>query len=129
MRRGNKVAHIFKFILLAGLFCFAIGFAVQFLWNWLIPELFHGPVITVWQALGLCLLGKLLFGWHGGGGAPWSARAKQKWRSKMMEKMEHMSDEEKHKLREKLRKCGMGARWGQNPFNDEPKQPTSETNL
>jgi hypothetical protein len=26
------------------------------LWNWLVPELFHGPAITFWQAFGLCLL-------------------------------------------------------------------------
>ncbi|MBW8685425.1 hypothetical protein [Chitinophaga rhizophila] len=129
MRQGSKVVNVFKFILLAFIFCCAIGFSVQYLWNWLIPELFHGPYITFWQALGLCLLGKLLFGWHGGGAAPWSARAKQKWRAKMVARMEHMSEEEKEKLREKFRKCSIGGRWGHNPFNEETKQPNSETNL
>jgi hypothetical protein len=30
---------------------FVIGviFGVQALWNWLIPELFHGPVLTFWR--------------------------------------------------------------------------------
>jgi hypothetical protein len=129
MRRVPKIVHVFKFILLAFIFLCAIGFSVQYLWNWLIPELFHGPVINFWQAIGLCLLGKLIFGWHGGGAAPWGARAKQQWRRKMQEKMEHMSDEEKGKMREKLRKCGFGGRWGDNPFSEEPQQPKTETNL
>ncbi len=34
---------------------------LYFLWNWLIPELFHLPVITFWQALGLNLLAWILF--------------------------------------------------------------------
>ena len=35
------------------------------LWNWLIPDLFNGPVLTYWQALGLLILSKLLFGGMG----------------------------------------------------------------
>ena len=132
MRRApnvSKIAHVFKFILMAFIFCCAVGFSVQYLWNWLIPELFHGPVITFWQALGLCLLGKLVFGWHGNGAAPWGARAKQKWRARMMEKMQHMSEEEREKLREKLRRCTVGPRWGQSPFDDEKQASKTETNL
>jgi len=124
----SKIAHIFKFVLMAFVFICAVGFSVQYLWNWLIPELFHGPVINFWQAIGLCGLGKLIFGWHGGGGAPWGMRAKQQWRRRMMEKMEHMSDEEKIKLREKFRKCSMGRRWNDEDFNDR-QQPKPETNL
>jgi hypothetical protein len=30
------------------------------LWNWLIPMLFHGPVLTFWQTAGLFLLSKIL---------------------------------------------------------------------
>ena len=40
----------------------AFGYCFQLLWNWLIPELFHGPVITFWQGMGLILLGKLITG-------------------------------------------------------------------
>ncbi|MCF6403900.1 hypothetical protein L3C95_13490 [Chitinophaga filiformis] len=129
-RRTPKIVHVFKFIVLGALFFCFIGFAVQFLWNWLIPELFHGPLITFWQAIGLCLLGKLIFGWHGNGGGAWGMRAKQQWRRKMMEKMENMSEEERDKLREKLRRCGMPNRWGNEGFYNEPKdQQKTETNL
>src|ERR1035437_1225915 len=33
---------------------------VMALWNWLIPALFHGPVLTYWQTAGLFLLSKIL---------------------------------------------------------------------
>lgn len=39
-----------------------MGFGVMYLWNWLMPELFHLPVIDVYQAFGLVVLSKLLFG-------------------------------------------------------------------
>jgi hypothetical protein len=34
---------------------------VYFLWNWLVPDLFHGPEVTFWQAWGLSTLAALLF--------------------------------------------------------------------
>ena len=47
---------------------FLFGFISMSLWNALIPDLFHGPVITYWQSLGLLILGKLFFGGFGGKG-------------------------------------------------------------
>jgi hypothetical protein len=34
---------------------------VYLLWNWLMPELFHLPVVTFWQALGITALANILF--------------------------------------------------------------------
>jgi len=34
---------------------------VYLLWNWLMPELFHLPVVTFWQALGITTLANILF--------------------------------------------------------------------
>jgi hypothetical protein len=39
-----------------------IGLPVMLLWNWLMPELFGGPTVTFWQAVGLAVLGSLLTG-------------------------------------------------------------------
>ncbi len=39
-----------------------MGFAVMHLWNWLLPDLFHLPLININQAFGLVILSKLLFG-------------------------------------------------------------------
>ena len=50
------------------LFLFVGGEVVMHLWNWLLPVLFGWPLITFWQALGLLLLCRILFGRLGGHG-------------------------------------------------------------
>jgi len=49
----------------AVLFAFAGGEIVKSLWNWLLPALFGFPAVTFWQALGLLLLCRILFGGFG----------------------------------------------------------------
>jgi len=44
------------------LFAFVFGIVVKVLWNWLMPGLFGLKEITFWQAFGIVLLAKLLFG-------------------------------------------------------------------
>ena len=58
-------AIIFIPIIIA-LFIALFGFVIMYLWNWLMPEIFGLTVITFWQAIGLGLLAKLLFGTFGG---------------------------------------------------------------
>ena len=38
-----------------------IAFPVMWLWNWLAPDLFRGPIIGYWQAYGIYLLCAILF--------------------------------------------------------------------
>ena len=58
-----KTLRILKF---AGFGILGLGFItlciliVMSLWNWLIPLLFHGPILTFWQTAGLFLLSKIL---------------------------------------------------------------------
>jgi hypothetical protein len=33
-----------------------MAWLLQALWNWLIPDLFNGPMVTYWQAFGIMLL-------------------------------------------------------------------------
>jgi hypothetical protein len=85
------------------------GFVVMSLWNVLMPVIFHLGVITFWQALGLFVLAKILFGFgkggHMRGGAPWM-------RNRMEDRFGNMSPEEREKFRERwAQKCGHG-RWG-----------------
>ena len=53
---------LIKIFVPIGMVVAAIGIAlgmwwlVMHLWNWLIPSLFHGPHITLWQAGGLLVL-------------------------------------------------------------------------
>jgi hypothetical protein len=41
------------------------GEVVQHLWNWLMPAIFGIRLITFWQAFGLLVLSRILFGGHG----------------------------------------------------------------
>ena len=96
-----KVAKFLVFIVaVAALF----GFAVMFLWNWLIPDIFNGPVITYWQAIGLLILSHILVrGWHGEGGH-WKSH---RWKHKLEEKLAAMTPEEREKFKEDWRRrCG-----------------------
>lgn len=47
---------------------------VMLIWNLLIPDLFHGPEVNYWQAVGLLVLTRLLVGIRGRHGhwGPWS---------------------------------------------------------
>ena len=38
------------------------GVFVQFLWNWLMPQIFHAQEVTYFQATGLVVLMRLLVG-------------------------------------------------------------------
>jgi hypothetical protein len=58
-----KALKVLKYVgigILAIGFCFLVIWGVQALWNSLIPNLFHGPVISYWQTAGLFLLSKIL---------------------------------------------------------------------
>jgi len=52
-------------VALAVLMAFLFGFLVKILWNSLMPAIFGLPAITYWQAFGLIILAKLLFGSFG----------------------------------------------------------------
>ena len=66
---GKKIARIIGFtimgVLFAALFALAFGFLVKILWNWLMPAIFGLGKISYWQAFGLVILAKLLFGGFG----------------------------------------------------------------
>jgi len=79
-----------------------LGLAVMLLWNALVPGLFRAPPLQYWQALGLLILSRILFGglrgrgWHG------------HWRQRMWrERWENMTPEERARMREHFqRRCG-----------------------
>jgi hypothetical protein len=59
---GIAVAIAFALFILLG------GIVVQWLWNWLAPDIFALRRITFWEALGLLVLCRILFGGFGFGG-------------------------------------------------------------
>ncbi|GAC1303395.1 MAG: hypothetical protein NVSMB24_09330 [Mucilaginibacter sp.] len=90
-----------------------VGFGVMLLWNELLPPILHVGAITFWQALGIFILCKILFGFGKGGpkgGTPWM-------RHKMAERFKNMTPEEQAKFREKMgQKCGWG-KWDADTLN------------
>lgn len=102
MNRGVK---FLAFVALGVLAIFLIGFVTMSLWNWLVPVLFNGPIITFWQALGLLLLSKLLF-WGFGGKKQWHSHGPQvenHWKNKFYNKFSSMTPEERSALKEKMK--------------------------
>jgi hypothetical protein len=55
----------------AAAFALAFGWLVMLLWNWLMPVLFGLGAIGYWQAFGIVVLAKLVFGVPGGHGRGW----------------------------------------------------------
>src|ERR1700742_1247519 len=95
----RKVFYRGRFIFIPlGIAAFAAlaGFVVMGLWNALMPVIFHLGIITFWQALGLFILCKVLFGFgkggpkgfRNGGPAPWM-------KQKMEERFRNMTQEER----------------------------------
>ena len=77
---------------------FVCGEIIMHLWNWLVPPLTGWRSVTFWQALGLWLLCRLLFG-------SWGSGSQGKRNSKKQyENTAGLSAEEREKLR-----GGMGA--------------------
>jgi hypothetical protein len=94
----NRVVHVLKIAMFVVAGSVVVGFVVKELWNALVPQIFGGPLITYWQALGLFVLSKLLFGGfhrHGGG--------RNHWKQQMMERWAQMSDDEREKFRSGVR--------------------------
>jgi hypothetical protein len=63
-----KGFKIFFFILLGIGIAFLVGYIVMRLWNWLMPELFGLPLVSYWQAVGVLVLAKIIFGFGSGNG-------------------------------------------------------------
>jgi hypothetical protein len=101
-----------KFVLFAVAAILVFGFVVMHLWNWLMPSLFGWRFINFWQALGLFVLSRILFG--GFRGRPAGPRD---WRHRMLERWDHMTLEEREKFRTGLRR-----RW--RPF--QPSTPEEQ---
>ena len=78
------------------------GFLVMSLWNWLAPAVFGLRTITFWQALGILILSKVLFGGFRG-------RPGGHWRRRMRDRWQQMTPEEREKFRQGMvSRCGVG---------------------
>ena len=108
----RRTTRILKFAAVAVAFLALFSFIVMLLWNWLTPALFGWHLITYWQALGILILSKILFGGFRGRPGPGMY-----WRRRMMERWAHMTPEEGEKLRQ-----SMGAQCGWSAGSASPNQ-------
>jgi hypothetical protein len=94
-----RATRIAKFAVLAIAAVALFGFIVMSLWNWILPPVTGWHPITYWQALGLLLLSKILFGSFRAHGAH--------WRRRWLHRYAQMTPEEREKFREAMRsRCG-----------------------
>src|SRR5579859_2118022 len=117
LSEGNDMRRKWMFFLVPpaiALFVAVIGEIVMHLWNWLLPPLFGWRVIGFWQALGLLILCRILFGGFGGhSGGPGRRRRR------MQERWEQMTPEEREKFRQGMRgRCS--------PWGAPPPQPSEQ---
>jgi hypothetical protein len=86
------------------LFLFVGGQIVMHLWNWLLPALFGWRMITFWQALGLLVLCRILFGGFGG-----HSHRRSGFRRQWDDRWRKMTPEERQQFRQRMReRCGFG---------------------
>jgi hypothetical protein len=94
MNHKHKKGWIFL-ILCPPLIFLGVTWIVMALWNHLLPEILGVKSITYWQAMGILILCKILFGgFHFGKGM------RDFKERKMREKMMHLSPEEREKFKE-----------------------------
>lgn len=89
----NRYVRGFGIAVLVALAIVLFGFFVMQLWNWLLPPLFGFKAITFLQALALLVLSRILFGGMRGRGMHGG------WRSRMRERWDRMTPEEREKFR------------------------------
>ncbi len=113
--RKYRFLKAIKIVALMILGSAVFGFVIMQLWNWLMPRIFGLHAITFWQALGLFVFSKILFGgFHRHAG-------RRRWRGHMESRWAQMTDEEREKLRSGMRgrRCGFG------PRREQPSEVTS----
>jgi len=96
MPRGAR----FIFIpIMAAAFLSVVSLVVMLLWNNLLPQIIHVEAINFWQAAGIFILCKLLFGFGRMGGF---GRDKMHFKNRLAERIKTMTPEERERFKDKL---------------------------
>lgn len=114
--RRRRLLFIAPLAILGMLLFIALGGAiVMMLWNWLLPPLFGWRQLTFWQALGILVLSRVLFGGFGRHG--FSGSMRRSMAERMADRMESMTPEERERLGQRMRE-----RFGFSPTTRESKE-------
>ena len=90
-----KHAIFIPIAITAGVFLFS--WVVMLLWNGILPKVLSVNTITFWQALGILVLSKILFGGFKGGNR--RPESHHKYNQDSLNRWMHMSREEREKMR------------------------------
>ena len=93
--KTTRVFYYGKFVVFGIIGLAAFTYLVMLLWNWLVPELFSGPLVNYWQTLGLLVLSKIIFAGFAGGHHKRHDRPGDHWKKKYHRKMNGLSKEQK----------------------------------
>jgi hypothetical protein len=143
--KHNRWMKVPMAILFGAVVITVVGWVTMTLWNFTVPDLFHGPSIGYWQAIALLILTKFFFGgFHGkhrhgckhdgpsfGGGKmakewetkDWSRYMQRMMWMKQMQKvywMKHLTPEEREKMKQEWKEAFSD---DFKPWEDEPKNP------
>lgn len=131
MKRTSKIGKVFGILVCVVLFAALFTFIVMSLWNAILPAVLGVKTITFWQALGILILSKILFGGFGGGGK-WKERGRHRWNERMMSKWGNMSEEDRERFKSKWEaKCGSGWRrpFGGQRFEEKKPEEKGEAGI
>lgn len=106
MKHRSKAQKLLFIIPMVIAVILLLGLVVMGLWNAILPQVIGVSAISFWQALGILLLSKILFGGFGKGGG--FGRRRMEWKRRMQEKWEGMNPEERERFKAEWKnRCGM----------------------
>lgn len=101
------LSKIIGFIICVAAVAALLGYVVMLLWNCVMVDVLHVQPLSYWQAFGLLVLCKILFGGIKGFGRRGGHHG---WKKEIQEKWHHMTPEEREKIKEEWRnRCRV---WG-----------------
>jgi hypothetical protein len=123
MKHRIKLGILFVPLFIGGVFLFTL--LLMLLWNAVLPAAIPAiKAISYWQAMGILVLSKLLFGfnrgWSGRRGQ-WKQRMAERWGTmkEMEQKWNNMTPEERENFKAEWKnRCG--GRWGRHTKTDSP---------
>ena len=117
MKRSISVKWILLFIIGVPFAIFIFGGAVMLLWNKVLVQVIHVSPVSFWQALGILVLSKILFGSFAGGNKSGGNSRRERWMWKQM------TPEQKARFKEEWRRrgrrCGPESELSETPGSTE----------
>lgn len=106
MKKNFWIKKVIGIIILIPIAVAIVGYINMYLWNAVLVPVLHVSAVTFWQALGILMLSKILFGGFRGRGRNCGGRGRE-WKLDMKEKWEQMTAEQREQMKNNWRnKCG-----------------------